>query len=279
MSLHNDTATVIILYNPSCVQLENVLRAREKTRTVVAIDNSPDSHKEFFAPFPGVEYFHFPENAGISKALNFAARKLLTEDFTYMITLDQDSEFDYGCIEQLKDTFSVKPGIALVSPRHIHALYTTLPSGNEWEEVEQVMTSGNLLLLDAHRKIGGFDENLFIDYVDVDYCLRLRLDGFTVLINNKILMPHTEGDLQLKKLLFVEARIFNYSPFRWYYKTRNLFYLHRKFRKSFPEYLKKERSKFFRDFIKSMLFEPGKTAKIKAMIAGCVDFKKNRYGR
>ena len=43
------------------------------------------------------------------------------------------------------------------------------------------MTSGSLLDLSAYEAVGPFMDELFIDQVDNEFCLRLRAAGFSVL--------------------------------------------------------------------------------------------------
>jgi rhamnosyltransferase len=57
------------------------------------------------------------------------------------------------------------------------------------------MTSGNLIHLTAHKIIGGFNEKLFIDYIDHEYCPRLHINGFSVIRANKAMLFHKVGDL------------------------------------------------------------------------------------
>ena len=54
-----------------------------------------------------------------------------------------------------------------------------------------VMTSGNLLNIAAHKKVGGFDEKYFIDCVDWEYCLKLNTMNYQVLTLNDIELNHS----------------------------------------------------------------------------------------
>jgi len=56
------------------------------------------------------------------------------------------------------------------------------------------MTSGNLLNLHAVKQIGGFSEDLFIDRVDQEYCLRLRMNNFRVIQVNFVVFDHPKAE-------------------------------------------------------------------------------------
>ena len=274
-----DTAVVIILYNPGNDEINRAISAAEHVGLVILIDNSfsPTCTAENFDK--KIRYLHYPENIGIARALNIAFTLAQKANLQFVITLDQDSIFDYSKIYSLKEIFTKHSTAGIVSPRHSNPLYTYKKSPSVVEEVLQVMTSGNLVKISAWQQVNGFDENLFIDYVDVDFCLRLGLAGFHVYINNAILMLHSEGDLELVHFFCKEARIFNYSPFRWYYKTRNFLYLRSKLGSDFPDHMKVERQKFILDFIKLLLFEKHKIRKVSNMANGFYAHCKKNYGR
>ncbi len=44
-----------------------------------------------------------------------------------------------------------------------------------------MITSGSFVQLDILREIGGFKDELFIDSVDDEYCMRARDHGFAII--------------------------------------------------------------------------------------------------
>jgi GT2 family glycosyltransferase len=54
------------------------------------------------------------------------------------------------------------------------------------------MSSGNLLNLAAFKQVGAYNESFFIDYVDHEYCLRLKKKRFSILtLKNRFFTPST----------------------------------------------------------------------------------------
>jgi len=66
------------------------------------------------------------------------------------------------------------------------------------------------------------DEQLFIDYVDTEWCLRLFKLGYPVKIISSICLLHEIGD---RTLDFIFFKLPVHSPSRRYYRIRNSFVL------------------------------------------------------
>ena len=107
---------------------------------------------------------------------------------------------------------------------------------NEYDSPFNVMTSGNVINLDAFKAVGGFSDEYFIDCVDFDFCAKLRQCGYQILRLNKIKLNHSLGKYK-KKVIFGKAYTsFEHSALRRYYIVRNRLYFCNKFKDVFPEY-------------------------------------------
>ena len=91
------------------------------------------------------------------------------------------------------------------------------------QEALTLITSGSILNLSLVKKVGEFNEGLFIDFVDAEFSYRVIQAGFINLMFSNILLNHAIGDLvsgrsvaTLKKSL----RIIH-APVRAFYITRN----------------------------------------------------------
>jgi rhamnosyltransferase len=85
-------------------------------------------------------------------------------------------------------------------------------------------TSGCLTSISIFKRVGSFRDDLFIDFVDVEYCMRLKESGYRVIISPKVGMQHPLGYYRSDKLYnFLRGRsmVTNYPPLRHYYWTRN----------------------------------------------------------
>ena len=116
------------------------------------------------------------------------------------------------------------------------------------EKIQMCITSGSCTNVKIWKQLGGFDDWLFIDLVDNDYCKRVVLSGYEILKLNNVILNHQYGDIlprskyverfflkigshlqceNIAKLSFVR----NVNPLRVYYENRNVIYLNKKYKK------------------------------------------------
>jgi len=242
---------IVILYFPD-KEVEKILSTFEKeVDSVMVIDNTQD-------------------NIGVAAALNLALKRATDEGYEWLLTMDQDSVFEVGALNELKSfAFSCNDNIAIVSPFH----FIKKPlSSTAAEEVQVTMTSGNLLRVSAAKSVGPFDEKLFIDSVDNEYCLRLRKNGFKIIRVNRSVLNHQLGTLQNYGLFSTVT----HPASRRYYITRNMLYVMRKY---FPQFFLFGSKELIKSFFLILLVEDDKINKLKAMVRGHADFLAGRYDK
>ncbi len=224
-----------------------------------------------------MEYVYNGENLGIAAALNVGAKRAAVKGFQYLLTVDQDSEVPPDTAKNLLECFFLDSNVAIVSPEHYPQ--KTKNDLKPCEEVYTVWTSGNLVDLNKLNKAGGYREDLFIDYVDHEICLRLNSLGYKIYKCHKSVLKHNLGKIEEKKFFNRKVYTTNHSPIRLYYRSRNRFYVHKIYKNLFPEFIKKDSKDFWKSFLKVVLFEKYKLKKIRYFILGYIDFKRNRFGK
>ena len=273
-------AGVVVLYNTSEENLKNIDNYIDSLDKLYVVDNSDDdvirvkNNKK-------IEYIKLGENSGIAHALNVGAEKAIEEKYKYLLTMDQDSKITCEIVNKMKDYLKNNQDddkIGLVSP------YQDIDSKEviadcEAENMIEVMTSGNIINLDAYKKIGGFKDWLFIDCVDTDYCMNLHRHGYKVLRLNKIIMKHELGNLVVHKLFGKEYPCYNHNPIRRYYIVRNNMYINQMYKDMYPEYcawlIRVQKGQVKRIIV----FEKNKIKKLSMMYRGYKDFKKGIKGK
>ncbi|MFH1194498.1 MAG: glycosyltransferase family 2 protein [bacterium] len=275
-------AGVVVIYNPDERVLLNIESYISYLRALYIIDNSDNQNNFIIDYFPKegkVHYIHNFSNIGIASALNIAIKKAVDGNFQFLLTMDHDSVFEENSLNGLIEKISGDHLVGIYSPFHKNKYFTKPPTSREPEEVTDVMTSGNLLNLDAVKKIGLFREDYFIDYVDIEFCLRLRKNGYKILRVNDSFLKHNEGNIEEKLFFGKNIYLFNHNPLRWYYKIRNYFYLKREYMNLFPEYFLTENKNIRNNIIKVIFFEKQKLIKIRMMIKGYLHYKSNIFGK
>ena len=281
--MNHKIAAVVVLYNPMNNVVDNIHSYSSQVQKVIIVDNSDNELsndiKNHFL-YENYIYIKNETNKGIGYSLNIAAEMSMNMGYEYLLTMDQDSRCSDGMISKLAECFKTDKSVAICSPFHKNKFNTKNPSETKFENVFDVMTSGNLLSLSAYKIVGKFNEDYFIDYVDVEYCMRINLKELHIIRSNATLMEHNEGDIKEKKLFYKMLYPYNHSVTRFYYKTRNRLYLKKEFYKLFPEYFNKREIKMYRNTIlKAILFEKRKLRKLVMIYRGFIDYKRNYKGK
>ncbi len=241
MKLSKDNiAAGIVLYFPEESDIQNIVSLSDKVGAIYLVDNSfsklPNAVMDMLMgiSFCSIQYFHFPENIGLCSGMNFIMKKALSDSYSWCLLINQDSVCGNNIVEIfIEDLFSAADErIAIIGPqydydRHKHKLIST--SGVK--DVTWLMMSGNMINLILNDILGGFKENLFVDGLDVDYCLRARKEGFRVIQSNTAILLHKPATT--KYISIFGQKLFGYGwaePLRYYYQFRNGFWIFQTYR-------------------------------------------------
>ena len=281
--MKSNIAAVVILYNPRNSVYKNIESYKDQVDLLFVYDNSEIKN---FALIDKLEqnssliFIDNEVNKGVGEVLNNAAEKAIDMGCHYLLTMDQDSKAPKDLVKKLYEKAIESDKIGIVSPLHSNKFDTHLSLvGQGKNKVMTVMTSGNLLSLKAFKSVGRFHDDFFIDYIDIEYCIRMNYNNYDVIRINDIVLEHDEGNLVKRKFLSKIYFPINNSPIRWYYKTRNLFYLRKIYIQKYPYPLKIEYNVYLRNFIKMILFEKQRLQKLSMILSGVWDYRKGKRGR
>lgn len=228
----------IVTYNSDESLLQDVLDAvKEQIDTVFIYDNNSKNFEKIekiSKNYKNVFVIHAKSNYGIAAALNALCEQAFIKEYKWILTLDHDTVIQKGMIKSFKEIVSRQDKIGIVCPRVQYINYSVKEKGNvndRYTEVQACMTSGSLMLLEAWEKTGGFNEWMFIDMVDNDICMKLKLAGYRIIRDNKTFMKHNLGAPIKKKFFGISITDFQYSNLRIYYIVRNNIYFYKKYKK------------------------------------------------
>jgi len=268
---------VTVWYNPGPAFVENIRSYSAYAGCVVIVDNSSASNKDLFDKIDSTNktYIWNAENLGIAKAFNQGLLMLIEKGYKYTFTFDQDSSFEKKEIKKmLQAAENLDWGdVGILSPIHLQQKSIPAYNADEFTPVTCVMASGNLLNLTIAQKAGFFNEQLFIDHVDNEYCLRLHKLGYKVLQANVFLI-HELGNY--KNIYFFGKRVggfISHSPQRLYYFVRNSLYILRNYFFLDIKYSLTEVTSLFKRFAK-LFFEGDTKKRLKLYFRGIRDSKK-----
>lgn len=276
-------AAVVILYNPVPDVLEKLDTYREQVKKTYLVDNSEAPSQILFREkikqIANVEYICNNSNLGIAGALNIGAKRALSEGFEYILTMDQDGKASPGMVQKLLKIMRASDNIGITAPEHLDIDLHNKPTDIKTYEIIYTMTNGNLLSLQAYKNIGGFLDELFIDHVDHEFCLRLNKNGYKVIKTNETFVYHKLGKAVKKKIFNINFYPTFHPPIRLYYRTRNRFYIDNLYRKTFPGYVREDRRNMIREFLDIIICEKNLWKKFKMILLGYIHFKKKIFGK
>lgn len=273
-------AAVVVLYHPGPEVLANIASWAGQVESVFAVDNTEGDISEVVSAVAGMDkviLIRNRGNEGIARALNIGAARALERGFDFLLTMDQDSAAAADMLERMLACLEGRniSGVGIISPVHLTKASRTPPAALECREVMTPMTSGCLLNLAVYRQAGPFRDELFIDFVDNEYCLRLRRAGFSVLRAGNALLRHSVGDTRTYGP-FVAT---NHSPLRRYYKTRNRFWVFCEYVSCFPAHCFFDLVRLAKEITSIIIFEDEKRDKLRMMWRGWRDFRRGRFGK
>ncbi len=267
-------AAVVTLFYPNSTHFKNINNYLESVDKLYVIDNTPKKNvKKFLPQNKKIEYYSY-DNLGVAKALNIAA-KLAQKEYTWLLTMDQDTVIQKSVIEEMKQIIKKKnmDNIGIVTPWHKTKLLVEKPT-EAVDYPQDVMTSGNLLNLVIWEKIGGFFEDFFIDGIDIEYGLRLKKNGYKIMRLNYLEIEHDLGNI-----FYIKGKLCtNHSGIRRYYMNRNYHYIYDMYKDTdlnFCLFLKSN----YKTMLKVILFEKNKFSKVYGFVLGYLHYKKGIKGK
>ena len=263
---------VIVLYNPDLKLLKsNIDNIKKQVKILILCDNSDDKKlKQEIKKICEKNFIYIDNkgNKGIAYAINRAIEYSKNNNIKWLLTLDQDSLCPLDLIKIYKKYISF-PNVGIVCCA-VNYNNNIIDIGKEkYQFVQEHISSASLVNVDICAKLGGYDENMFIDLVDFEYCYRLRENDYKVLLTNEVVLNHNLGELKIVHIPFKSIYIPNHNKFRKYYISRNTIYCCKKNKKHIS--ILKCVCKLIILKIKILLFEKDKIVKLKAVFRGIRD--------
>jgi GT2 family glycosyltransferase len=240
-------ASVTVAFNGAGVlsrQMDALQRQTHNIDEIVVVNNasSDNTLSLLETHYPDATVLNQSENGGVgggfSAGLDYAAN---ARKHDWIWLLDQDSvPADDGLeqlIEGLRFLGDDVENTAILAPLCMHAESELDYSASLWRNglrklgadvgnqkisfVDSVISSGTLVRKEAVEEVGLPRADFFIDFVDHEYCLRVRRHGYKIAVIAGSKLDHAIGDT-------IQVNIFGFrknwpwhAPWREYYMTRN----------------------------------------------------------
>ena len=283
-------AAIIVSYNPDSNLFDSINLLLNQVEKVIIVDNGS---KEKYVKYiksrneDKIEIILNKENLGVATALNIGVRKALENGYEWILTMDQDSKASPDMVKKMFNVYNSinreeRKDILSIFPNFVDERIQSIEENsnmNSYEYVDADITSGNLLRKEVFEKVGFFDDSLFIDLVDTDFCMRLNEKGIKMIKIRDAVLYHSLGESKTIKGILGSFNTSNHSALRRYYMTRNRFYIWEKYKGLNSFTLNRDKKLFKKEFVKIILGEKDKVNKIKMVLRGYKDYKKGIKGK
>ena len=255
--------TSIVLYNISNYELKKLLSCFQFTivSKTILIDNSSNILSNLIKS-PNIDYIYNNSNLGFGKAHNIAFKKSIEENAKYHIIINPDIEFKEDIIQEIIKYMDENQDIGVVMPQilypdgTIQRLAKLIPSPIEYfvrrfipfkwfkskinnlyelfdydysYPLDVPFLSGCFLVfrVDVLKKIGGFDENIFLYFEDNDICRKIIKAGYRTVVYPFVSVVHDhtpKSFFNLKNIkIYFKSGIYYFNKWGWFFdKDRSI---------------------------------------------------------
>ena len=252
---------LIVLFNPNIKLLNNVIKSLlNEVDKIFIYDNSQLSIRNLFNAYNGeFEYLHESSNIGIAAAQNKLIKLAISQNFKVALLSDQDTVYPKNYMQKMLKYLLIQNNIIALVPnrKNVNHKFTKdaghyvfdkenklklIYAKEEYISVSHSIASGMILNLKYIDNTKLMNENLFIDWVDNEWCWRMVKLNFMILCIPNIIINHSLGDSSIKIL---NKKFVKRNSIRNYYIIRNALYLllysnFKKYNKTINKYLFKK---------------------------------------
>ena len=245
-----DIGAIVVTYFPNEILLARLVRCiGNSVKKIYVIDNTPNESKtwltsQWLSEF-GLDicYHDLGENCGIAKAQNIGIDFAIKDCCDHVILFDQDSAPPREMIGTLANAelklLTSGVSVGSVAPlffdektkeyspaiRHsglmVHKVKVS-PGDILPVAADHLIASGSLIRTSVLQEVGVMREELFIDWVDIEWGLRAGSFGYQHFIIPEVAMLHSIGD---EFVSLGKKKVNLHSDIRNYYIVRNACYL------------------------------------------------------
>ena len=283
-------AAVIVTYYPDKSTLEYLRDLSMICEHIVIVDNTARDNFSSLDDLHNITTIINSENIGLASAFNIGISKAREMGVRYVFLFDQDTRVSPSFFENMLSFYkrikNITNKCALCVPDYIdrnlqsHAIFPLVSRFKvlrlACNDIKHYIpkkalisiTSGSLLDIEKYEHIGPLRDDYFIDFVDIEYCLRINTMGLVVALNCNEVIDHSVGKRENKRFININIKPNHHLPLRRYYIARNGVYTTILYLKKYPAYAFLSLSQFIHELISIVIYERNKIKKIYSFALG-----------
>lgn len=292
------TVAIVVAYQPELEKIGALLDALlPQVQSVVVVDNG--SHSQFAVwldryQLQGVHGIFLGVNAGVATAQNVGIEWARRQGAGYVMLFDQDSLPAPDMVKCLTEAIQAKHAedcaVAAVGPCYVDARQggaqpfvrlqgltlkkLACDKLTSIVEVDYLISSGCLIPMSTLDAVGVMRDDLFIDYVDIEWGLRAKKKGFQSYGVCAAKMTHELGE---EPIAFLDKTIPVHTPLRHYYQFRNALWMYQQ--QWLPMKWKLvDSGKLFKQYVFFSIFGKRRSAHFRMMTLGLWHGLRGRMG-
>jgi rhamnosyltransferase len=268
------TVAIVTTFHPEPGLVDRLAPILDQVERVLIVDNDsgPSEQDEIRAIVARgrVDALWNSTNLGLAVALDQGLRWAEARGATWVLLLDQDSRPGATIVAEAARVVGAagKASVAVVGAGVVGRDSGGAPGTDGWREERAVITSGTVVAVKAWRALGGFRQDFFVDYVDLEYCLRARAAGYRILRSQRPTIRHAIGRPERRRLLWRSVTTTHHDRVRRRSITRNRVVVWRTYWRREPRFVASDALAFAKELVKIALLETDRRAKLWAVAAG-----------
>ncbi|WP_318466381.1 glycosyltransferase family 2 protein [Photobacterium leiognathi] len=287
--MSSKVCAIIVTYNSDIDAIDNIRNVSGSVSKVIVVDNnSNDELKESLLSLDklnnNISVHFLNENIGLSKAQNFAIKYALKEGFNWFLMLDDDSKLSNEFVSKMLAFYEQekKTEIGVIVPAikdlnsgdYSKFIINSFPIQRKFPDEKVIyplvaISSGMLINRDVFVNVGIMNEDFFIDYIDIDFSLRVS-SQYKIAYCPNVVLYHKLGVKRKVKFLFFNITVSNHSSFRRFYIYRNRIKVWLRYFRKYPSYIVYEILVSVLEFFKILFFEKNKLKNLISIVKGIV---------
>lgn len=285
----NKICAIIVTFNIGEKFLENYLTVENQVEKIIIIDNNSNKEtkkvlNEIELKNPRVKVIYNLENFGLAKAQNIGLEYIKKYKYDWILLLDNDTKLslnytinmlrEYEALDNKEHVGMLVPNVKelQIEKENKFIIYKNgVIKRKKMKEkilsdILVAIASGSLIKVEVLNKIGFMKEDFFIDFIDIEFSLRMNSLEYKIIGIKNAEIYHNLGN-RTRKLVYLN----NHSPIRRYYLYRNRIKVWKEYFKDFPIYVIYEFFVSIIEFIKIICLEKSKKENFINIIRGIKD--------